>query len=94
MTHASVRERGARPIERGLPFDPATLVVILIVVGVLLRAFIGGIYLPLSGFRIDVGDFNAWAQRLASGGPGSQVAALQAQVTRLRTSPVGFVHGL
>ena len=70
MTRDSVRERGARPFERGLPFDPATLVVILIVLGVLLRAFIGGVYLPLSGFRIDVGDFNAWAQRLASGGPG------------------------
>jgi predicted membrane-bound dolichyl-phosphate-mannose-protein mannosyltransferase len=70
MTRDSVRERGARPIERGLPFDPATLVVILIVLGVLLRAVIGGLYLPLSGFRIDVGDFNAWAQRLASGGPG------------------------
>jgi predicted membrane-bound dolichyl-phosphate-mannose-protein mannosyltransferase len=70
MTRDSVRERGARPIERGLPFDPATLVVILIVLGVLLRAVVGGLYLPLSGFRIDVGDFNAWAQRLASGGPG------------------------
>ncbi|MGZ8438885.1 MAG: hypothetical protein ACXWXR_10165, partial [Candidatus Limnocylindrales bacterium] len=70
MTRDSVRERGARPIERGLPFDPATLVVILIVLGVLLRAVIGGIYMPQSGFRIDVGDFNAWAQRLASGGPG------------------------
>ena len=70
MTRDSVRERGARPIERGLPFDPATLVVILIVLGVLLRGVIGGIYLPASGFRIDVGDFNAWAQRLASGGPG------------------------
>ena len=70
MTRDSVRERGARPIERGLPFDPATLVVILIVIGVLLRAFIGGVYMPHSGFRIDVGDFNAWAQRLAAGGPG------------------------
>jgi predicted membrane-bound dolichyl-phosphate-mannose-protein mannosyltransferase len=70
MTRDSVRERGARPIERGLPFDPATLVVILIVLGVLLRALIGGVYLPLSGFSIDVGDFNAWAQRLATSGPG------------------------
>jgi hypothetical protein len=69
MTRDSVRERGARPIESGLPVDPATLVVILIVLGVLLRAVIGGIYLPYSGFRIDVGDFSAWAQRLASGGP-------------------------
>jgi predicted membrane-bound dolichyl-phosphate-mannose-protein mannosyltransferase len=71
MTRDSVRERGARPIERGLPFAPATLVVLLIVLGVLLRAVIGGIYMPFSGFRIDVGDFSAWAQHLATGGPGS-----------------------
>ncbi len=70
MTRDSVRERGARPIERGLPLDSATLVAILIVLGVLLRAAIGGLYMPLSGFGIDVGDFSAWAQRLASGGPG------------------------
>ena len=70
MTRDSVRERGARPIERGLPLDPRTLVAILIVLGVLLRAAVGGLYLPLSGFRIDVGDFSAWAQRLATGGPG------------------------
>jgi len=70
MTRDSVRERGARPFDRGLPLDPATLVILLIVMGVLLRAFIGGIYVPLSGFRIDVGDFSAWAQRLAANGPG------------------------
>jgi predicted membrane-bound dolichyl-phosphate-mannose-protein mannosyltransferase len=70
MTRDSVRERGARPLDRGLPLDPATLVVILIVFGVILRAAIGGLYLPLSGFRIDVGDFNAWAGRLAANGPG------------------------
>ena len=69
MTRDSVRERGARPVERGLPLDPATLVVILIVLGILLRAFVGGVYLPLSGFRIDVGDFSAWASRLAAVGP-------------------------
>jgi hypothetical protein len=70
MTRDSVRERGARPIERGLPLDPRTLVAILVVLGVLLRAAVGGLYMPLSGFRIDVGDFSAWAQRLAAGGPG------------------------
>jgi dolichyl-phosphate-mannose-protein mannosyltransferase len=70
MTRDSVRERGARPIERGLPLDPATLVVILIVLGVLLRAVIGGLYLPFSGFRVDVGDFAVWANRLATAGPG------------------------
>ncbi|MBA3689281.1 MAG: phospholipid carrier-dependent glycosyltransferase [Chloroflexi bacterium] len=70
MTRDSVRERGARPIERGLPLDPATLVLVLIVLGVLLRTVIGGLYLPFSGFRVDVGDFGIWASRLASRGPG------------------------
>ncbi|MGZ6255471.1 MAG: hypothetical protein ACXWMB_00455, partial [Candidatus Limnocylindria bacterium] len=70
MTRDSVRERGARPVERGLPLDPATLVVILIVFGVLLRAVIAGPYLPYSGFRVDVGDFAIWADRMAAHGPG------------------------
>src|SRR5947208_286407 len=30
MTRDSVRERGARPFERGLPLDPATLVLLLL----------------------------------------------------------------
>jgi len=70
MTRDSVRERGARPVERGLPLDPATLAVLLIVLGVLLRAAIGGPYLPFSGFRVDVGDFAIWAGRMAAHGPG------------------------
>ncbi len=37
----------------------------------LLRGFIAGVYLPQSGFRIDIVDFTAWAQRLARGGPGA-----------------------
>jgi predicted membrane-bound dolichyl-phosphate-mannose-protein mannosyltransferase len=70
MTRDSVRERGARPFERDLPLDPATLVAVLIVLGVLLRTVIGGLYLPFSGFRVDVGDFGIWATRLATRGPG------------------------
>ena len=70
MTRDSVRERGARPFERGLPLNPATLVVLLIVVGVLLRLLIAGPYLPFSGLRNDVGDFAIWADRMAAGGPG------------------------
>ena len=70
MTRDSVRERGARPIERGLPLDPGTLVVLLIVLGLLLRVAIAGPYLPFSGFRVDVGDFAIWANRLAASGPG------------------------
>ncbi|HEY8772714.1 MAG TPA: hypothetical protein VIM66_06055, partial [Candidatus Limnocylindria bacterium] len=70
MTRDSVRERGARPIERGLPLSPANLVLLLIVVGVLLRLLIAGPYLPFSGLRNDVGDFAIWANRMAAGGPG------------------------
>jgi predicted membrane-bound dolichyl-phosphate-mannose-protein mannosyltransferase len=70
MTRDSVRERGARPFERGLPLDPATLVVLLIVLGVLLRFAIAGPYLPFSGFRVDVGDFSIWASRIVAAGPG------------------------
>ena len=70
MTRDSVRERGARPIERALPLDPASLVLLLIVLGVLLRTVIGGLYIPFSGFRVDVGDFGIWASRLATRGPG------------------------
>ena len=70
MTRDSVRERGARPPVRGLPLDPETLVLVLIILGVLLRAVIGGLYMPLSGFRVDVGDFAIWAQRMVAAGPG------------------------
>jgi len=70
MTRDSVRERGARPIGRGLPLDPATLVLVLIVLGVVLRVVIAGPYLPFSGLRNDVGDFAIWANRMAAAGPG------------------------
>ena len=89
MTRDSVRERGARPIERGLPLDPATLVLLLIVLGVLLRAVIGGIYLPFSGFRVDVGDFAIWANRLASAGPGEFY-----QPSYLADYPPGYMYVL
>jgi predicted membrane-bound dolichyl-phosphate-mannose-protein mannosyltransferase len=70
MTRDSVRERGARPVERGLPLDPRSLVLLLIVLGVLLRAVIGGLYLPYSGLSNDVGAFSIWATRMATLGPG------------------------
>jgi dolichyl-phosphate-mannose--protein O-mannosyl transferase len=53
----------------GLRLDAVTSLIGLILIALLLRAFIAGVYLPLSGFRVDVGDFTAWAQRLAGGGP-------------------------
>jgi len=50
--------------------DAGTILTAILVLGLVLRVFIAGVYLPLSGFAIDVGDFTAWGQRLASVGPG------------------------
>ncbi|MDP9251179.1 MAG: hypothetical protein M3O78_07400, partial [Chloroflexota bacterium] len=71
MTRDSVKERGAGPFERGMPLQPAALVAALIVAGVVLRFVVAGLYLPLSGLRVDVGDFTIWANRLAAAGPGA-----------------------
>ena len=70
MTRDSVRRRGARPFGFPLPRDAVTTLILIIIGGMLLRVLVGGVLLPLSGFRIDVGDFTAWAQRLAASGPG------------------------
>jgi Gpi18-like mannosyltransferase/predicted membrane-bound dolichyl-phosphate-mannose-protein mannosyltransferase len=71
MTRDSVRRRGAGPFGLPLPRDAVTALIVIIIGGMLLRVLIGGVLLPLSGFRIDVGDFTAWASRLADGGPGA-----------------------
>jgi len=52
---------------RGL--DPVTILTALLLIGVFIRVYIAGVLLPRSGFAIDIGDFTAWAQRLASVGP-------------------------
>jgi predicted membrane-bound dolichyl-phosphate-mannose-protein mannosyltransferase len=70
MTRDSVRRRGARPVGFSLPRDAVTLLIVIIIGGMLLRVLVGGVLLPLSGFRIDVVDFTSWAQRLAEVGPG------------------------
>ncbi|MGZ8513140.1 MAG: hypothetical protein ACXWWL_06855, partial [Candidatus Limnocylindria bacterium] len=49
--------------------DAGTILTALLVVGLLIRVFIAAVLLPRSGFAIDVGDFSAWGQRLASVGP-------------------------
>ena len=67
-TRASVRQ-GARSFLAGVP--AGHLLVALLVIGLLLRAFIAGILVPQSGFRIDTGDFTSWAIRLAANGPGA-----------------------
>ncbi len=71
MTSRPVRRRGARPFADGLHLDAGMLLGVLILIGLLLRALIAGILLPKSGFRIDIVDFSAWGQRLASVGPGA-----------------------
>ncbi len=70
MMHDESQARDATFRERLAGVDPATLVVILIAGGILLRALVAGLYLPLSGFSTDVGDFTIWAHRMASAGPG------------------------
>ncbi len=70
MTRDSVRRRGARPFGFPLPRDAVTILLLIILGGMLLRVLVAGVLLPLSGFRIDVGDFTVWAQRLAAQGPG------------------------
>jgi predicted membrane-bound dolichyl-phosphate-mannose-protein mannosyltransferase/Gpi18-like mannosyltransferase len=70
MTRDPARGRGARPSERSLPLEAGALLLAIIVAGLLLRAFIAGIWLPHSGFGTDVGDFTGWAQQLAQVGPG------------------------
>jgi predicted membrane-bound dolichyl-phosphate-mannose-protein mannosyltransferase len=69
MTRDPARGQGARPSERGLPIEAGLLLLAIIVSGLLLRAFIAGIWLPRSGFGTDIGDFTAWAVRLARVGP-------------------------
>ncbi|HET8587696.1 MAG TPA: hypothetical protein VFM74_07465, partial [Candidatus Limnocylindria bacterium] len=69
MVRGSTRRRGRWPFA-GQTLDAVALLIGLILIALLLRAFIAGVFLPLSGFRVDVGDFTAWAQRLASLGPG------------------------
>jgi len=49
--------------------DTGTILVALLITGLLIRVFIAAVLLPRSGFAIDVGDFAAWGQRLASVGP-------------------------
>jgi predicted membrane-bound dolichyl-phosphate-mannose-protein mannosyltransferase len=75
MTRDSVRRRGAGPSGLPLARDAVAVLIVIIIGGLLLRVIVGGALLPLSGFRTDVGDFTAWAQRMAAGGPGAFYSA-------------------
>jgi predicted membrane-bound dolichyl-phosphate-mannose-protein mannosyltransferase len=70
MTRDPARGRGARSFERSLPFDAATILLAIILGGLLLRVFIAALWVPSSGYGVDIGDFTAWAQQMASLGPG------------------------
>ena len=63
-------ERGAGPSERRLPLDGGSIMLALLVLALLLRAFVAGVWLPFSGYRIDISDFAIWAGRMAASGPG------------------------
>src|SRR5688500_9438020 len=69
MTRDPVGRRGVEVIDTIRRLDAGTILTTILVVGLALRVFIAGVYLPLSGFAIDIGDFTAWGQRLASLGP-------------------------
>ena len=70
MTRGPVGRRGAMTPDLSR-LDAGTIVAALLVIGFVLRVFIAGVYMPLSGFGVDIGDFTAWGQRMASGGPGA-----------------------
>ena len=70
MTRDPVGGRGVGAVDMIRSLDSRTILTIILVAGLLLRAFIAGIYLPLSGLSNDIGAFNAWGQRMASVGPG------------------------
>jgi len=69
MTRDPVGRRGVGTLDFLRRLDAGTVLTTILVLGLALRVFIAGIYMPLSGFAIDIGDFSAWGQRLASVGP-------------------------
>lgn len=71
MARDPVGRRGVGAIDTIRRLDPGTILAAILVLGLVLRAFIAGIYLPLSGLGNDMGAFNAWGQRMAAVGPGS-----------------------
>jgi predicted membrane-bound dolichyl-phosphate-mannose-protein mannosyltransferase len=75
MARGPVGRRGAEVLDPIRPEpvffrDAGTILITLLVLGLALRVFIAGVLMPKSGFAIDIGDFTAWGQRLASLGPG------------------------
>ncbi|MDQ3346245.1 MAG: hypothetical protein M3473_08145, partial [Chloroflexota bacterium] len=69
MARGPVGRRGVGVPDLFRRLDAGTILTTILVLGLALRLFVAAVYLPESGFSIDVGDFTAWAQRLASVGP-------------------------
>ena len=70
MTRDPAGGRGTGIVEPFRHLDAVTVLLFILVAGFALRVLIAGVIVRESGFAIDVGDFTAWAQRLASVGPG------------------------
>ncbi len=70
MRRDPVGRRGVAAIDSIRRLDPGTILTAILVIALVLRVFIAGIYLPLSGLGNDIGAFTAWGQRMASVGPG------------------------
>ena len=62
MERDPVGRRGVGAIETFRRLDPGTILAAILVLGLVLRVFIAGVYLPLSGLGNDMGAFNAWAK--------------------------------
>jgi C-terminal four TMM region of protein-O-mannosyltransferase/Dolichyl-phosphate-mannose-protein mannosyltransferase/GPI transamidase subunit PIG-U len=71
MTRDPVGRRGVGMIDSVRRLDVGAILTTILVLGLVLRVFVAGVYLPLSGFSIDIGDFTSWGQRLARLGPGA-----------------------
>ncbi|MBA2265646.1 MAG: phospholipid carrier-dependent glycosyltransferase [Chloroflexi bacterium] len=69
MARGPVGRRGVGVSDLFRRFDAGTILTTILVLGLALRLFVAAVYLPQSGFSIDIGDFTAWSQRLASVGP-------------------------
>jgi 4-amino-4-deoxy-L-arabinose transferase-like glycosyltransferase len=69
MARGPVGRRGVGVLDLIRRLDAGTILTTILVLGLVLRVFIAGVYLPLSGLSNDIGAFAAWGMRLASVGP-------------------------
>ncbi|MEO6294919.1 MAG: phospholipid carrier-dependent glycosyltransferase [Candidatus Limnocylindria bacterium] len=69
MNRDPVGRRGVGILDSLRRLDAGTILTTILLVGLAVRVFIAVVYLPLSGFAIDIGDFTDWGQRMASLGP-------------------------